>query len=158
MTSTLFAAASSGGGHPLIDMDWTAAVQFGIFALTGLVATALLFRPYLAMRDRRSAGIDGARAEAARMATEAEAKLAGHDAALTAARTRANEERRKVRGEAATHQREVTERARAEASAALDAAKQRVAQETAAARAQLLPRANEIAATIASRLLGRKVA
>jgi F-type H+-transporting ATPase subunit b len=154
MTSTVQFAAV----HPLIDIDWTAFVQFGIFAVTALIATGLLFRPYLGMRDRRAAGIEGARGEAVRMTAEAEAKLVSYEQALAAARTRANEERRKVRGEAATHQREVTERARTEATQAMDAAKRRVAEQTASARAQLMPRAAELAAAIASRLLGRKVA
>lgn len=158
MTSTLLFAAGAATEHPLLDIDWTGFVQFGIFTLTALLATALLFRPYLAMRDRRASGIEGARAEAVSMTAEADAKLVSYDKELAAARARANDERRKVRSEAAAHQREVTDKARAESTAALEQAKARVESETAAARAQLLPRAGQIAEDIASRLLGRKVA
>jgi F-type H+-transporting ATPase subunit b len=158
MTSTFLSSVGSAASHPLLDIDWTGFVQFGVFLLTALIATAFLFRPYLAMRDRRSTGIEGARGEAVRMTAEADAKLVSYDKELAAARARANEEKRKVRSEAAAHQREVTERARAEATAALDQAKARVTAETAAARAQLMPRAGQLAQEIASRLLGRKVA
>lgn len=158
MNSTILLAAGSASEHPLIDIDWTGFVQFGLFVLTALIASRFLFRPYLAMRDRRAEGIEGARAEAVRMTAEAEAKLTSYDKELAAARTRANEERQRVRSEAATHQREVTERARTEAASALDHAKTRVADETRAARAELMPRATQLAAEIAARLLGRKVA
>jgi F-type H+-transporting ATPase subunit b len=157
MTSTLVFVASA-AEHPLLDIDWTGFVQFGIFVLTAVIATALLFKPYLAMRDRRAASIEGARGEAAQMIAEADGKLVSYDRDLAAARNRANEERRKVRAEAAAHQREVTERARAESVAALEQAKSRVATETATARAQLMPRADQLAGEIAARLLGRKVA
>jgi F-type H+-transporting ATPase subunit b len=157
MTSTFLNVASS-SGYPLIDIDGTAYVQFGLFLATMAIATQFLIRPYLAMRDRRSAGIEGAQAEAVRMSAEAEAKLASYESQLAVARTRANEERRRVRSEAAAHQRDVTEQARAEATVTLDAAKARVAAETATARATLMPRASELAGAIASRLLGRKVA
>jgi F0F1-type ATP synthase membrane subunit b/b' len=110
------------------------------------------------MRDRRAAGIEGARAEATRMAAESQAKLTDYTAQLEGAKARANDERRKIRGEAAAHQRDVTERARVESSATLEQAKARVTKETEAARAQLLPRAGQLAQDIAARLLGRRVA
>ena len=60
-------------GHPLIDIDLTAVVQFGLFLLVYVIANKLLFQPYLALRERRKAGIDGARAEAERMTATADA-------------------------------------------------------------------------------------
>jgi F-type H+-transporting ATPase subunit b len=156
MTSPLVFAATA-AEHPLLDIDWTALPQFGLFVLTGILATTLLFRPYLAMRDRRSSGIEGARGEAVRMSAEADAKLVTYDQELAAAKSRANDERRRVRTEAAAHQREVTERARAESTAAIEQARPRVASETSSARAQLLPRVGQLGEEIAGRLLGRTV-
>jgi F-type H+-transporting ATPase subunit b len=149
---------SLAGGHPLIDVDWTVAVQFVLFLVLFVISNRLLFQPYLQLRERRRAGIDGARAEAERMTAEADAKLADYEKQLAVARDRANEEGRKVRLEAAAHEREVTDRARAAAQAAIDEAQTTMRRETEAARAQLMPQAEALARAISSKLLGREVA
>ena len=149
---------SLASGHPLIDIDLTAVVQFALFLITLFISNKLLFQPYLQLRERRKAGIDGARAEAERMTAEADAKLAEYEKSLAAARDRASEEGRKIRQEAAAHEKEVTDKARASAQAALDAAQKRARSETETARAQLLPQAEGLARSISSKLLGREVA
>src|SRR5215470_19763176 len=132
---------SLAAGHPLIDIDLTAVVQFVLFLVLFALANRFLFQPYLQLRERRKAGIEGARAEAERMTGEADAKLAEYERSLAAARDRAAEEGRKIRAEAAAHEKEVTDKARASAQEALDAAQKRARSETATARAQLLPQA-----------------
>jgi F0F1-type ATP synthase membrane subunit b/b' len=144
--------------HPLIDIDWTVVLQLGLFLVVAFVSSRLLFRPYLKMRDDRSAGIEGARDEATRLSAEADARLTRYQSQLEAARVRAQDERRKMRSEAAERQRQVTDRARADAGGALDEAKARIREETEAARAKLLPQAQQLAGEIAETLLGRKVA
>ena len=149
---------AAGGEYPLIDFDFTALIQLAIFAIMGLVSSRLLFRPYLRMREERSAGIEGARAEADRMSAEADARMADYEGKLASARRRADEERRRLRADAATHQREVTDKARAEALETMEKAQGRVREEADAARGELMPRADRLGGEIASRLLGRKVA
>jgi F-type H+-transporting ATPase subunit b len=144
--------------HPLIDLDLTVVVQFGLFLVMLLVLNKVLFQPYLRLREKRQAGIEGARAEADRMVAEADAKLADYEKSLGAARDRATEESRKIRGEAAAHERDVTGKARAAATAALDEATARVRNETDTARGQLLPQADALAKQMATKLLGREVA
>jgi F-type H+-transporting ATPase subunit b len=145
-------------GHPLIDIDLTVVVQFVLFLVLFVVANRLLFQPYLQLRERRKAGIEGARAEAERMTAEADAKLAAYEKGLASARERANEEARVIRNEAAAREREVTEKARSTAQAAIDEAQGRMRRETESARAQLMPQADALARTMSSRLLGREVA
>lgn len=149
---------SLAGGHPLIDVDLTVLVQFVLFLILFAIANRLLFQPYLQLRARRKAGIEGARAEADRMTAQADAKLADYEKQLTVARDRANEEGRKVRLEAAAHEREVTETARASAQQAIDEAQATMRRETEAARVELLPQADALARAISSKLLGREVA
>ena len=144
--------------HPLIDIDWTVLVQFGLFLTLYFFANRLLFQPYLKLRERRKAGIEGARAEAERMTASADAKLADYEKKLASARSRANEEGRKVRAEGIAHEKEVTDRARAETQKAIDDATAKMKSETETARAQLLPQAEALARQIASKLLGREVA
>lgn len=152
------ALASVASGHPLIDIDWTAAIQFLLFAVTYFVANRLLFQPYLELRARRKAGIEGARTEAERMTAEADAKLAEYEKQLAVARNRAGEEGRKIRTEASAHERDVTDKARAAAQKAIDEAQSTVRAETETARSQLMPQADALAKQMASRLLGREVA
>lgn len=150
--STLAAA------HPLIDIDSTVFVQFGLFLLLLLVANKLLFQPYLQLRERRKAGIEGARAEAERMTAQADSKLADYEKQLASARNRANEEGRKVRAEAAANEKTTTDAARSSAQKSIDEATAKMRAEAEAARLQLLPQANTLAKQIASKLLGREVA
>jgi len=149
---------SLAGGHPLIDVDLTVVVQFVLFLVLFVIANRLLFQPYLRLRERRREGIDGARAEAERMTAQADAKLAEYEKQLGGARNRANEEGRKVRTEATTHEKDVTDKARAAAQKAIDEATAKMRAETDAARLQLLPQAETLAKKIASKLLGREVA
>jgi F-type H+-transporting ATPase subunit b len=144
--------------HPLIDIDGTVFVQFGLFFILFVVAKYVLFKPYLALRERRKAGIEGARAEAERMTASADAKLADYEKQLGAARSRANDEGRKVRAEAAAHEKDVTDKARSETQKSIDEATAKMRAEAEAARLQLLPQANTLAKQIASKLLGREVA
>ena len=148
---------SLASGHPLIDIDLTAVVQFALFLITVYVSNKLLFQPYLQLRERRKAGIDGARAEAERMSAESEAKRGEHEKKLAAARDQAAEEGRKIRAEAATYEKEVTEKARTSAQQAVEAAQKKVRSETEAAREQLLPQAEVLARSISAKLLGREV-
>jgi F-type H+-transporting ATPase subunit b len=154
-TSPLVTLAS---GHPLIDIDGTVFVQFALFLVLAVFANRLLFQPYLALRERRRAGIDGARDEATQMTAQADAKLADYEKQLAQARNRANEEARKVRLEAAANEREVTDKARADAQKAIDQAQASMRAETDAARMQLMPQAQAIAKAMANKLLGREVA
>jgi F-type H+-transporting ATPase subunit b len=145
-------------GHPLIDIDLTVLLQFGLFVAMFFLANKLLFKPYLALREKRIAGIDGARAEAERMNAEAEAKLADYDQKLTAARNKAADETRAVRAEASKHEQEVTDKSRKAAQDAMSVATAKVKSETDAARAELASRADAIAKQMAKQLLGREVA
>ncbi len=149
--------ALASGGTPLLDFDGTAFIQFGIFLVVALVASKFILGPYLAMRDKREAGTEGARSEAAAMVAQADSNLADYEAKLAAARDRANDERRRVRAQAVAHQRELDDKTRAEISAATKSADAKVASELAAARAELMPKAATLGQNIASKLLGREV-
>jgi hypothetical protein len=46
-------AAVALAAHPLIDIDLTVLVQFGLFLVLFYATNKLLFQPYLALRERR---------------------------------------------------------------------------------------------------------
>lgn len=158
MLQPMLGTIAAGGEHPLIDIDGTVLIQFGLFLLMAFLATQWLFKPYLRMRDERTEGIEGARQEAEAFSAEADAKLADYEAKLAAARSRAHQEQRKTRAEAAEYQREVTDKARQEAAKAIEDAQAKVDADTEAARAELMPKADALATEVVSKLLGRKVA
>ncbi len=156
MDQTLLVTAAA-AEHPLIDIDLTVLLQFGLFVILFFACNALLFQPYMRLRERRRAGIEGAREEATAMSTQADAKLASYEKQLAAARARANDEARKIRAEAAAHEKEVTDKAKASALTAINEAQAKVRGETEAARKELAASAGAIANSMASRLLGREV-
>lgn len=159
-TVALAVASFAGEGpaeHPLIDIDQTVWIQLALFLIVALIASRLLFRPYLKMRDQRTSGIEGAREDATRVSSEADARLVDYEQKIAVARSRAQDERRVMRAEAAEHQRKVVDAARAESTRSLDQAKERIHRETEAARADLMPRAAQVADDIASKLLDRRV-
>jgi F-type H+-transporting ATPase subunit b len=158
MTMDQTPIVSLAGGHPLIDLDLTVVVQFVLFLVLFVIANRFLFQPYLQLRERRKAGIEGARAEAERMSAAADAKLADYEKQLKIARERANDEGRKVRLEAAARELAVTTEARTAAQKAINEAQATMRDETQKARAQLLPQADALARSITSKLLGREVA
>lgn len=158
MTQPVLMTLASAAEHPMIDIDSTAFIQFGIFVVMALAASKFLFKPYLEMREARDAGMDGARKQAENLSAEADAKLANYEEKLATARLRAQEERRKIRAEAAEHQQAVTDKARLLAQETMEAAAKKVDSETTSARAQLLPKADFLATEMVSKLLGRKVA
>jgi F-type H+-transporting ATPase subunit b len=117
--TALFSVAAS-ESHPLIDIDLTIVIQLGLFLVMLVVCNKLLFQPYLRLREQRADKIDGARAEAERMTAEADTKLADYERQLAAARARASDEHRRIRAEAAAHERDVTGTARATSLAAIE--------------------------------------
>jgi F-type H+-transporting ATPase subunit b len=144
--------------HPLIDIDGTLFIQFGLFLVMAFLVTHWLFKPYLRMREERDKGIHGARQEAENMSAEADARLVDYEAKLAEARSRAYDEQRKLRTEAAGYQAEVTTKARDQAHQALDESRASMNTQVEAARAELLPQAETLASQIAGKLLGREVA
>jgi F-type H+-transporting ATPase subunit b len=151
---------ATSGAHdpPLIDLDSTVFIQLVVFVLTSVVLSKFLFKPFLAMREERGKGIEGARGEATRMEDEARAKIADYEQRFAKARTRATEERAKLRLEAAEREREIAEAARKDTESAVGGARAQLERDAAEARTQLAPRAEEIARSIAKKVLGREVA
>lgn len=162
MTETLLelgrSAATSAQELPLIDLDGTVFVQFGIFLVTALVASQFLFKPFLAMMTARGEGIEGAREESIRADEEARAKIADYDAKLSKARATAGNERQKLRAEGTDRERDVVQAAVGKAQDAIGRARQTIEADATKARAELAPKAEDLGRAIAKRLLNREVA
>lgn len=158
MNLLALAAAEAAQDPPLIDLDNTVFLQLALFVISALALSRFLFKPYLAMRAAREEGIEGARDAARRMDEEARAKIADYETRLARARVGANEERLKLRAEAAQREHEITDAARAKTHAAVDEARRKLDTEARDARKALEPRIAEIARAAAKKVLGREVA
>jgi F-type H+-transporting ATPase subunit b len=158
MTPLLALAAEAAKDPPILDLDSTIVLQLLIFIVTMVVLSRFLFRPYLEVKAARGGGMEGARDDARRMDEEAQARLADYENSLAQARSKANAERAKLQAEAVKRDHEITDAARGATQAALDEARGKLDKDAAAARAQLEPRAQEIARSIFKKILGREAA
>jgi F-type H+-transporting ATPase subunit b len=143
---------------PLIDVDGTLLIQFGLFLIMLIVLSRLVFKPYLQLKADREKSIGGAKHEAKDMEAKARAMVADYDAKLTRAKQRGGDERAKVRAEAAAHERQVVGAARDEAGKTVEAAKLRIGRDAGQARSQLDAQAVALAKQMATKILGREVA
>jgi F-type H+-transporting ATPase subunit b len=152
--AVLLAAAEKSA--PLIDIDGTVILQFGIFLVMMAVLYAGVFRPYLRVRDDREKGIGGARRDAKQMEERAAAIVIDYEAQILRAKQRGAEERAKLRGEGQAHEREVLGKAREAANKEIAAARARAQTEQERARQALLGEAPTVGKRIAARVLGRE--
>jgi len=129
-----------------------------LFVVLVPLLNGLLFKPLLAVLEERRRRIEGARARAAQLASDAAALVTKHDEALHAARARFNGDRTRTLEEArAAHQAAISE-ARRQAEQELTATRAQVGSALDAARAQLRAEAEPLARHVAERLLGRGLA
>jgi F-type H+-transporting ATPase subunit b len=151
-------AAAAAKDPPLIDLDSTVFLQLGVFLITAVVLSKFLFKPFLAVRAQREAGIEGARAEALRLDEESRVRLSDYESALGKAKVAAQDERKTIRQRAQAEEQAIHEAARTSTSAVIESARATLERDAAQAKAELEARTQEIARTIAKKILGREVA
>lgn len=140
---------------PVVDIDGTLYIQLGIFLGLVVVLGPLLFKPWLAAQERRTAAVEGALAQSRSMRSEADSLAKDYDQRLELAREQAHGVRSKARHEEEAAQAATLAAAREEANTSLVRDRERIAAETLAAREALGARVDELADTIANKLLGR---
>lgn len=152
MPTSAFILASSA---PVVDIDGTIFIQAGIFLLLMAVLHPLLFRPWLAARDRREAAITGTQQAAGELRAEAERVGAEYDGRLADVRGRAAAIRSEaVKAGEADRARRLAD-SRNAANTDLQSLRDRLAQQAEAARTTLSARVDELASDIATKILGR---
>lgn len=156
MFSSLAVSVLLSGGS-VIDLDASIFIQLGIFFAAFFVLKSLVFGPVMSLFDAREAATTGAKQDAARMEDEAAQKRAHFEGELRKVKASAGEEREKLRAEAQKLARELTDKARFEATAAQKSAKARLDQEAGGVRERAMRDVPQLAKDIASKLLGRSV-
>lgn len=156
--ATLLIAHAEPAALPLIDVDGTTFVQFGLFLIMVVVLNQFLFKPYLKMRAARDQGISGARHQAQEMEARARKIVADYDDRMLRAKQRGAEERARLRSEAAVRERQLLGAARDESARSLKAARGQVQTQAAQAQKSLEKDADALAREMARKILGREVA
>lgn len=141
---------------PVVDIDGTLFVQGGIFLALVFILNPLLFKPWLETQARRAEAIEGAAKKAVVLREQADTMVGDYETRIAKVREQALDVRGAARREEDLAQAKSLADARAAAAAEADAARARIADETKTARAQLATRVDELAQTIADKLLARK--
>lgn len=144
-------------GAPVVDIDGTFFIQAGIFIGLVIVLHPMLFKPWLAARARRAEAIEGAAKKAVALREQATTLVADYDARLAKAREQANEVRAAAHREEDAKQSTKLSEVRTAVAAETEAQRARIAEQAEVARAQLGDKVEELAQTIATKLLGRAV-
>lgn len=155
LAATLLLAAEE--APPLIDVDGTVFVQFALFLVLFVVLSQILWKPYLALRDERQKGMGGAREAAEEMSAQTRELMTNYDTKLAETKSKAAEERNKLRAEAANREREILDEARKKAQAAQAKARVQVQTQSDAAKPKLEAEATALAKIVAQRVLGREL-
>ena len=137
---------------------WLGGALFVLFAAFVSLLKPLLFDPLLRVFEERERRTEGAKKEAREMDERAGELLQRYEGELDKVRREAGLERERLRAETAKLEAQIMAEARAETARILEAGKARIAGEVAELRRELDGMKPELAAQIASRVLGREVA
>ena len=156
LAASALSDARSGGGVD-VDINWTFAIQLGLFFILFLLLGPLLFNPMLRLFQEREKRIEGAKNEAREMYAEADAKIAKYEEELVGVKRAASEERDKLRAEGQRREQQILAQVRAETNALLTEGKAKIGKEGDSLRKELDLASQQIAREIATRVLGREV-
>lgn len=141
----------------MIEINWTIGVQFFNFVILLLALNFILFRPVRAILAERKALIDGGHARARDLKEQIEEKMARYQEQLQQAKQQGAEEKNRLRTDAAQQEAAIIGAARDAATARIQAIKERVAGEAAAADAELKKQSTVLAGQVAAKVLGRGI-
>ena len=99
----------------LIDIDLSYFIILVLFLILAVILNFILFKPILAVRDKREARTAGARKDAAEKQRQAEEAARSYETKIRQARSQGSEQRTVVRDEALRQHRDVVSTARQKA-------------------------------------------
>lgn len=144
-------------GSPILDIDATFLIYFGVFWLLFFVLKAMVFKPTMELFDAREEAIEGAKRKASRLEKEAQDKLSAFEDEMAKVRREAGTERERLRSDSQRRERTLLERVRKETDAMVSDAEEEMARESEAIRKEIHASAPGLAREIAEKLLGREV-
>jgi F-type H+-transporting ATPase subunit b len=154
-TGVAWAAAEGEGG--LINLDKSVIVQVINFLILLAILHRLLYKPFVAKMQERTAAIQKSLEEAQAARAEAARQQAENEARLRAAHAEATTIRAQALKEAAEEQKRLVEAARAESQRLIDSARTQVEAEVRRARDDLRREVAELATAVAEKLVRKSL-
>jgi F-type H+-transporting ATPase subunit b len=145
------------GGGGLISIDRSLVIQAINFLLLMLVLWRLLYRPFVAKMNERTAAIKKSLEEAQRARAEAQRQQGENAARLREAYAEAQAIREAALKEAADEQRKLVAAARVEAQRLVDSAKAQLESDVRRAREELRRDVAELATAVAERVIRKSL-
>lgn len=144
-------------GAVSVDFDVTFIAQFLLITTFIVILKPLLFDPLMRVFEERERRTDGAKADARAMDARAGELLTKYEAELEKVRRAAATDRDRVRAATVKLEAQIMSEARVESAKILDEGKAKITKEIEALRTDLRAAEPQLAADIASRILGREV-
>jgi len=141
----------------MIAVDYTLFIQIGLFLLLWMFLARFVFRPYLRALEDREQNTDGFRAEARRLAEDAERLKLIYDEAVAKATQDGQAAKEAVRQEALRARETLLAEAREETARFLENTRREIEEEFQKGREAALKEAESIALQMAEKMLGRSV-
>jgi len=141
----------------VINLDLAFVFQLVNFLVLVLLLNVFLYKPIRKVLSDRAGQLSGAKAKAAEVDEEVQAKVAEYEARLREIKAKAAEERAAMIKEAQAEEATVIEKARTEGAAALASIKGKVAKEAAGAKELLKEQAQALSLEICEKVLGRSL-
>jgi F-type H+-transporting ATPase subunit b len=151
------ALASGREGGGLVNLDKSLIVQAINFLLLLLILWKLLYKPFVAKMEERSAAIRKSLEEAQAARAEAQRQREEHAQKIQAAHAEAQAIRATALAEAAEEQRRLVEGARAEAGRLVESARAEMAQDVRRARQELRQEVADVSIAVAEKLIRKSL-
>lgn len=136
-----------------VDFDASLIIMLAIFLGLMIYLNQTLFKPYLKVKDDRSAQIDGAKEKAVQMQDKADRIFSQYERKLTRAREQAVAERAEVKDSAKEAEQQILSEARGDVDQMLEAARQEIADQVEHASADLDRQAKTLSKLIVDKVL-----
>ncbi len=155
-TESTVSLLSAAGGVDL-DLDLSFLGQMVAFSVLIIILKPLLFDPLLRLFEERERRTEGTKLLARKLDEKAGELLRRYEAELAEVRKVAGEERDRLRAEGMKIEAQILAEARAETAKLIEEGKARITREATVVRTELAARSDDLARTVASRVLGREV-
>lgn len=142
----------------MIELNFTLLIQVFNFLLLVFLLNVVLYKPILKVLDERDRRINGQQAEAKKLQEETQALLAEYNRKLHEAKIDAMNAKNAARSEASEEAGRIIEEARKKADEIVSQVQREIRAGIEQAMKDLEPDVSSMAATMAERILGRKVA
>lgn len=142
----------------MIEINFTLLIQFINFMVLIFLLNIVLYKPILKVLDEREKRVDGQQAEARTILESGQILVTDYNQKLYNAKVDAMNAKNAARNEASEQANVIIDDARRKAEEIISQMQQQVSAEIEAAKKELEPELDAMAATIAQHILGRKAA